>query len=78
MKITKPISKMSSSHLRRLYKSLWAEKERIDWENKKILGGCTSWPRDGHGPITPEKSELPINLLEAIDRELFERWQDYH
>lgn len=79
MKLRKKISEMSTGHLLKLSKILRDEKNRVYSENSKIIGGCTSWPMNGDGtPITPESPQLPIDLLEKIDRELFARWEQKH
>ena len=74
MKLRKKISEMSTGHLLKLSKILRDEKNRVYSENSKIIGGCTSWPMNGDGsPVTPESPKLPIELLEEIENELFDR-----
>lgn len=76
MKITKPITKMSTGHLRGLLNKLYTERGRVEEENAKIRGGCASWPCNGDGtPITPEHPTLPINLIPEIEDELYHRWE---
>ena len=75
MKTRKKISEMSTGHLKKIAQKLRDEKNRVDAENRKIIGGSTSWPKNGDGtPIDREPTDLPIELLEEIDHELFERW----